>query len=299
MKFYRDKKATNFQVGLFTLIGLIILIVCYFWLTEVLENRNYTQMKVEFANAGNTQVGSPVTINGVKKGRVEEIIVKPDGIILLLKAQLDFPLSADTHFFILESTLMGDVQVDIRPGSSEELLDFTTLHKGKRRIGLSQLVSELGSIVSGMQSVLAEIDGKSNLMEDLQSVLVTTEETMQKFGSSIDKNSAKTEHLLSQSLEITAKLNRIVTENESDINQTVSKTSLLITQIDQTMQNMQQITSDLQIFAAKINEKETSFNKLISERDLYDNLLKTTAQLDSLLVDIKKNPQKYFQIKVF
>ena len=74
MKFYKNKKATDFKVGLFTIVGLLILIVCYFWLMEYLGNKDYSHIQVAFDNAGNTEIGSPVTINGVKKGKVEKVL---------------------------------------------------------------------------------------------------------------------------------------------------------------------------------------------------------------------------------
>jgi phospholipid/cholesterol/gamma-HCH transport system substrate-binding protein len=49
----------------------------------------------------------------------------------------------------------------------------------------------------------------------------------------------------------------------------------------------------------KMANEESSFQRLISEEDLYDNLLRASSRMDSLLVDIKDNPERYFKIKVF
>lgn len=299
MKFYKNKKATDFKVGLFTIVGLLILIVSYFWLMEYLGNKDYSHIQVAFDNAGNTEIGSPVTINGVKKGRVEKIEVNQDGVVLLLKVQLDFPLKTDTEFYILESSLMGDIQIEIDPGKAKDLLDLNAVCCGKRQIGLTRLVSNLGEIVMGMQSILDKVYGEENLIEDFQSVVDTTKEIMHKISFSFDQNSTQFEELIANANEITSKLNEVIDENKQDVNDTVEKTALLVTEVDKTIKNMQTITDDLKNITDRMNNEESSFNKLISEEELYDNLLKATSHMDSLLIDIKKHPKKYFKIEVF
>jgi len=299
MKFYQDKTKTDFQVGLFTLIGLIILILAYFWLTEILENRNYTELRVAFDNAGNTEIGSPVTINGVKQGRVESIQVQQSGVILLLKVKLDFPLKSDTQVYILESSLMSDIQVEIKPGTSEELLDTTALLQGKREIGFTRLVSQLGDILLGMQNLIMQISGDKNLLTDIKTIMDETKSVMQKLNSTLDHNDDQIETLIANASAISVKLNKLITDNQDDISQTISQSAELVADIDRTIQAMQSITADLQTISQKMLQEDNSFNKLITEEDLYDNLLKATAHMDSLLTDIQKNPQKYFKVKVF
>lgn len=299
MKFYKNKKANDFKVGLFTLIGLAILVLCYIWFMEILENRNYSHLQVAFDNAGNTEIGSPVTINGVKRGRVEGIEVAKDGVILHLKAQLDFPLLEGTEFFILESSLMGDIQVEIVPGMAGAELDLSQLQKGKRQMGLTRLVSNLGEIVVGLQTIMDKVYGEEDLIQDFQSVMDTTKSIMNKVSTSINKNSDQFQQLITNANAITSKLNKIIDENGEEFSDTIGKTSLLISEIDKTMQDMQQITTDLQIISRKMNNEDSSFNRLISEDKLYNNLLKASSHMDSLILDIKENPKKYFEIKVF
>jgi len=299
MKFYEKKKNNDFKVGLFTLFGLTILALSYFWLMEMLENKDYSHLLVTFDNARNIEIGSSVTINGVKKGRVENIEVFRDGVILHLKAHLDFPLKEGTKFYILESSLMGDIQVEIVPGNGKKNLDLTKTQTGKKKIGLTTLVASLGDVVVGLQSILNKIYGKENLVDDFQAVVDTTRVILHKFNNSYEKNSVLFDELIANANQITFKLNSLLDKNEEDVSETIDKTSLLVTEIKQTMNEIQNITKDLKNITGKMNNEDSSFNRMISEDDFYNNLLKTTAHLDSLILDIKKNPKKYFEIKVF
>ena len=150
MKFYQDKKSAEFKVGLFTLLAIIILVLGYSWFMEVMENRKYIEIKVKFSNAGNIEKGSAVSILGVKKGRVKDISIESDGVTLNLQAELDFPLKKGTEFFIIETDIMGDVQVEIIPGQDNEMLDLSLVHYGFRNQGISGFVSQLGIFVDLM-----------------------------------------------------------------------------------------------------------------------------------------------------
>jgi len=49
----------------------------------------------------------------------------------------------------------------------------------------------------------------------------------------------------------------------------------------------------------QINKKEGTLGKLIYDEALYNNLSRASSNLDSLLIDIKKNPSRYIHISVF
>jgi phospholipid/cholesterol/gamma-HCH transport system substrate-binding protein len=51
--------------------------------------------------------------------------------------------------------------------------------------------------------------------------------------------------------------------------------------------------------SAGFNHKESTISLLMRDRVLYDRLLKSSAQLDSLLNDVRKNPKRYFKFSVF
>ncbi|MCK4654177.1 MAG: MCE family protein, partial [Candidatus Cloacimonetes bacterium] len=98
MRFHQNKKSIEFKVGLFSIIAIVILIACYSWFTEIMESRKYTPLKVKFKNAGNIEIGSTITVHGVKKGRVKELKIEDDGVVVFLQVELDFPLKEGTKF---------------------------------------------------------------------------------------------------------------------------------------------------------------------------------------------------------
>ena len=298
MKFYQNKKSTEFKVGLFTIIAIIVLTASYMWFTEALQSKNMTIVKVKFHNAGNIEVGSSVTVSGVKKGRVKKIEVAPDGVIIDLQVKIDFPLREGTQFSVIESNLMGDVQVEIIPSFDGENLDLTQVQSGEKRYGLMKLVSELSSVVVDFQTIMDRIAGDENFVMQIDSVIDTTQMVINKINRSLDKNTEEFERLITNANQLTAKLNKLITTNEESISNSIERSSEVIASINSTLDDIKETSKSIRNITEKMQSDKSSINKLMSEDVLYENLMRSSARLDSLLKDIKDNPKRYFNIKI-
>ena len=299
MKFHKDKKNTEYQVGLFTIVTLLILIFGYSWLTEVLESRKYTKLEVSFPNAANVEIGSTVTINGVKKGRVESIQVNPDGVVLILLVELDFGLMEGTQFYILESNLMGEVQVEIIPGNLEKELDTSAIQIGERHYGMTKLIAELSEIVYGLKDIMSTVSGDDNIMNDFQAIVDTSRVVINKFNKVLDSNEAKLSELLENSSKASRQLADFIESNEDKVTDTFALSKQAIEEFNSVLAEIRSMTSSVQNLSDKVMNEDNSINRLITEKELYENLIKATSSMDSLLIDIKKNPKRYFKIEVF
>jgi phospholipid/cholesterol/gamma-HCH transport system substrate-binding protein len=299
MKFHQNKKKIEFRVGFFSIIAILILAISYSWFTGVLENRKYTAVKVHFENAGNLDIGSDVTINGVKKGRVKDLQVSSDGVVIHLLVELDFPMQEGTEFYILESNLMGDVLVEIIPGKGEGTLNLEEIQTGEKSYGLTKLVAELSEVVNGLESMMNGIYDNDGFLQNLRAVVDTSLVIVSKISSSYNRNSAEIEKMIANSSAISENLARLIRENEENITETITQTADVMKDIKTTLTEMEKASSNIQAITEKILQEDNTLNKLITEKELYENLLQATANLNSLLKDIKKNPKKYFKIKVF
>jgi phospholipid/cholesterol/gamma-HCH transport system substrate-binding protein len=237
-------------------------------------------------------------VNGVKKGRVKKIQVAQDGVVLELQVKIDFPLKDGTQFSIIESNLMGDVQVEIIPSLSGKDMNIAQTQIGEKRYGLMKLVSELSSVVVEFQTIMNRIAGDGNIVMRIDSVLDTTQVVMNKINNNLDNNAEDFEKLISNASQLTVKLNTLVTANEKNISNSMEKSSEVITSINSTLNDIQKTSGSIRNLTNKIQSENSSLNRLISDDVLYKNLLRSSARMDSLLQDIKKNPKRYFNIKI-
>ncbi len=68
--------------------------------------------------------------------------------------------------------------------------------------------------------------------------------------------------------------------------------------LDSTLNNVHQITNSLDELTSKLNSRQSSAGLLLTDPQLYNNLVNATASVDSLIVDIKRNPKRYISIKL-
>ena len=68
--------------------------------------------------------------------------------------------------------------------------------------------------------------------------------------------------------------------------------------VDSLMNNITSISANLKELSATLNNPDSSLGLITHDRELYDNLNNCAASLDSLLIDVKKNPKRYISIKL-
>ena len=66
-----------------------------------------------------------------------------------------------------------------------------------------------------------------------------------------------------------------------------------------TVANVNEITDNLIKFSDQLNNQSSTLGQLTGDSELYNRLNNVTANIDSLVLDIKKNPKRYINIKVF
>ena len=63
--------------------------------------------------------------------------------------------------------------------------------------------------------------------------------------------------------------------------------------------NINATTANLSELTTKLNSKDSSLGMLINDPSLYEHLDNSVISLDSLLIDLRKNPKRYVTFKVF
>ena len=69
--------------------------------------------------------------------------------------------------------------------------------------------------------------------------------------------------------------------------------------LDSAIMSLNATLTNLQAITTALNSKESSIGLLLNDKGLYNHLDQTILSADSLLKDIKENPKKYINVKVF
>jgi phospholipid/cholesterol/gamma-HCH transport system substrate-binding protein len=115
------------SVGLFVLLGIAALFYLAIQVSNIAEYRDRDTFEViaYFDHIGGLKVRAPVTVSGVRIGRVARIAYDPERfqarVTLAIQASNDF-LPADTQASIFTAGLLGEQYIALEPGGDYESL---------------------------------------------------------------------------------------------------------------------------------------------------------------------------------
>ena len=68
--------------------------------------------------------------------------------------------------------------------------------------------------------------------------------------------------------------------------------------VDSLVDNLNSMSANLRQLSLQLNDRNSTLGQLMNDRELYDNINSAVSSLDSLLIDVKKNPKRYISIKL-
>lgn len=143
------------SVGVFVLMGIAALFYLAIQVSNIAEyrDRNTYEVLAYFDHIGGLKVRAPVTVSGVRIGRVADIRYDPERfqarVTLAIQSAHDY-LPADTQASIFTAGLLGEQYVGLEPGG-----DFAMLQAGDEVLFTqSALVLEnmIGRVLTNLSS---------------------------------------------------------------------------------------------------------------------------------------------------
>jgi phospholipid/cholesterol/gamma-HCH transport system substrate-binding protein len=289
MKFYPHKKAIEFKVGVFSLLAIIGLIAGYTWLTNSLEMQNYQRVQISFQQAAGLEKGTGVYIRGINCGKVSKVRLRRADVLVDILLRDEINLTQNSSFIITDSGLVGSKIIKIVLAENSQPLDLEKIQQGENSPQLADLITQAGNLMGRLTQLFAE---DAEFISDLENMVANGNATFQKMDNLISQNSADLTETIQNMQQTSADLQQIITENKSEF----SASKDLLIALQNTIQQIDNSFAQIDTILSAVQDQPSSFNKLLTEDELYENLLESSQNLDSLLVDIKKNPRRYFKL---
>ena len=272
----------------------------YSYLNDLLDRHKYITIDVLFDHINNLELGSAVTVNGFKKGKVHNIRISEEGVITTLFVDLDFPLKQGTSFIAKESDIMGSHQVDIITGTGSEILDLKKIQKGDSREGFIDLIHRLNIMISNVENIFSKLENADDMLNNINKFIENSNSAFVRVDdilNSINENEIKT--IITNLSQSTTDLNKFFSDNKDDLQLAIQNSNIALESVNYTLSTVDSAMVYLNQVAKNISNNNNSLGALVNDKELYQNLINSTQKVDSLLIDIKKNPRKYFRISVF
>lgn len=285
-------------------VAIAILILCFG--IEFLKGINVFKPSnfyiAEYENVEGLEVAAPVTIDGYKVGQVREINFNYENpgkiqVLIAVNKQLHLPVDSKA---LIGTTLLSGAYVEIKMGQSSEMLPIGGSIQSDVAPDLMSSVSNeilpaVGSIMPKIDSLLVSVN---RLVSD--PALAASVNNIESITNNVSLAS-KNLNLMMQK-QVPGILNGAslavtnldsITANLSILSEELNKLPL-----NQTVDNVNGLTANLVRFTGNLNNPNSTLGQLTQDSELYDRLNRVTADIDSLIIDIKKNPKRYISIKL-
>ncbi|ACL71831.1 Mammalian cell entry related domain protein [Thioalkalivibrio sulfidiphilus HL-EbGr7] len=142
-------RTIEITVGIFVALGVAALFMLAMQVSNISEYRNsdgYT-VSAYFTNIGGLKVRAPVTVSGVRVGRVTAIRYDPERyqarVEITIGADHDY-LPTDTQASIYTAGLLGEQYIALEPGGEDEVLaQGGEIHYTQSAFVLEQIIGRI------------------------------------------------------------------------------------------------------------------------------------------------------------
>lgn len=273
---------TEIVVGFFLIAAILILVLGILWGKGAALFSDHQSIMAEFSDVTGLEKGDPVVVRGISMGKVRDISLQPDGVLVTLSLSEKIVLNDDLSLRISGRDLMGGKQVVLDPGKSNVEFKNENIVKGSMSGDIMVLMGRAEKLISRVDSTVSQI-GPILASGQIQKTMTGIETTLLETRSLIRTVKPKW-------VKTSDRIEMATRQLEGD--STLSRIKHLTVKMEHTLSGIDSLTH-------RIETQEGTLGKLVRDRGLYNELLKTTQEMDSLILDIKKNPKRYLHVSLF
>jgi phospholipid/cholesterol/gamma-HCH transport system substrate-binding protein len=333
------KRGNDVVVGAVVLAVAILTVTAVAWVKQADVGRDQQEVVAAFRDVGNARVGNAVVIRGVVGGRIQAIELAPGGwVSVRMKLNPAVQLPASPVVLLNESSLFGDWHATIIERSAlpadaalrREVADASRLRgviPGASQPGIGELTAVAGRIAGDVANVASRIQTAFDdqaarelraSIRDVAALSSTVRGVVRDHASDIDTLSSQLRSAVlalnrtAARVELTAQ--RVDSAATSDqVRSLVDNLSIASAELRQAALRVRELSAGLASTQAKadaflangdsvlrkMNHGEGSLGLLLNDPALYRHTDSLVSELRALAADLKANPKKYINLRIF
>jgi len=288
-------------IGLIVIIALAVLFTGINFLKGINVFKAANYYYVSFTDVQGLAQSAPVNVNGFKVGLVRDITYEydnPGHILVELSLDRNLRLPQGTKA-VLTTDILGTASISLNMADSHEYHNVGdkltgVVPKGMMDNVSNELLPSLSGIFSKVDTLLTSINSLVGSPE-----LMTSIKRLDAITSNLEATTRQLNAVMAALPPITHDI-KDITGNFNTASGDISAVTASLKEVplDSITDNLQTLTNNLKILSEQLNDPNSTVGMLTHDPALYRNLNSTVASLDSLFVDIKRNPKRYINIKL-
>ncbi len=285
-----NKSRSEFKVGVTVLLGIACLVFGIMWGKQVSLTAGHYLTSVRFSDIAGLEGGAPVLVNGIRKGKVEELQLEQDGVIVHLSLESSVMLYGDARFEIASPELMSGKVINIFPGVSGDEPDDDYIFIGISGGGMNELMKMSSELVKDVKRLLNALEvtieninktaGDPRIQEAFLSSINNLDQSTERTLDLITLNEGKLTQMMDNLVRSTETIRDLLENHAEGIDGAVVDFEQFAAKLNESAERLNVLTKELQ-------NEEGAFGMLISDEEFAASLKQTVSDLDSLIVQIK------------
>lgn len=299
------KRRDEVLVGSFLTVALAIVLLGTLWLVRGGLSSGYP-LYSRFSWGQNLKPGQQVLLAGVNVGAVANVTLRPDGYLdVTLRVNKGVKVPRNSKASVRPIGIFGDAAIALTPAapSATAFAEGDTVPVGPAETDVQAIENRVDSIgktvqtmVNAMNTQLVQAGG----IRDIRRTMANA--------ATLSENASR----------LSLQLSGVVAEQNKNLSATMASlrratSALDSAAIDSTLKNLRHSSESLSRIAANldttsrranalvggIERGEGNIGKLMRDSLLYGDLRRLVSQADSVLADLKANPKKYINLRIF
>jgi phospholipid/cholesterol/gamma-HCH transport system substrate-binding protein len=299
------KRRDEVLVGVFLTAALAIALLGTLWLVRGGLSSGYP-LYSKFAWGQNLKPGQPVLLAGVSVGAVADVKLRNDGYLdVFLRVNDDVKVPKNSIASVKPIGIFGDAAIALTPRgpSAVSFAPNDTVPVGPGETDIQAIENKVDSIAGTVHVMVNTLNAELFAAGGIRD--------MRRSLANAAALSASAAQLSQQLTAIAAEQNRNLTLTMASFRRAASAVDSAA--IDSTLKNFRTSSESLTRIAANLDQTSARANnlvggiergegnvgKLMRDTLLYRDLRGLVTQADSVLADLKANPRKYINLRIF
>ena len=285
-----EYKYAQTKLGIVVFIALAIVIFTIIWGKSISIAKQYYEAKVLFNDVTGLERGARVLVSGIPKGKVLDFYLWKEGVVVDIAVAKDVIIYSDAYAYLESPDLMAEKVVAVVPGNSQTALPEGQCIPGMKTFSYARMFSSVDDLGGQLTATLTEVQEvisafKSfleipRLADKLAQTADNLAQASQSLKTMLDTNQPLIDNTMANINQTSADLSELFGRHTEDIDSLFTNITALTKDLRHTIELARQLSISMQ-------DERNTMGKLLSRGDLYEEVLRVTTNLDSLINEIR------------
>ncbi len=292
------RKFSEFQVGVLTVIALVILVTGMMWLKNIDLTKGSQLYLVDFDRVEGMREGDKVQVRGIRMGQVTGMQIMQESVRVELVLEEGVDLREDAVVTLGEKGIVGEVVIEIDPGVGARV-EEGHIFVGRTAGTIASMTDAAGDALTEMRSLTAKVTELVDEVKDEGQVTETLKQanTTLVMVDEMVKDNHQTLTAILADLRVTSEhLRKLMASGH--IEKTFDHAASAMVTADSLMVSLTESSQRLNTILDQVQEGDGTAARLLNDDSLYTTADSTMNSMKRLLDAMRRNPKRFIKMNV-